>query len=248
MNATIDYKMTIVVPVYNERDNMATVEQRLADYLAVASCHTCVLFVNDGSKDGSLELIEQACARHHDFYFISLGKNSGLSAAMKAGIDYTFSDYVAYIDADMQTAPEDFNLLLRHIDGNALVTGVRANRQDTPFKKLQSKIANSFRRMMTGDTARDTGCPLKIIHTDCAKRIPFFKGMHRFLPALVTLQGQTFAQVDVRHFPRVAGQSKYHLWNRLAGPFADCFAFRWMKKRYINYSVAQSNLDDKVKK
>ena len=84
-----------------------------------------------------------------------------------------------------------------------------------------------------------------MLHTACAKRIPFFTGMHRFLPALILLQGGTFRQVPVRHFPRTAGVSKYHLWNRLVSPFIDCLAYRWMKKRYINYSIAGSNLNDR---
>ena len=122
--------------------------------------------------------------------------------------------------------------------------GIRANRKDTPFKKLQSRIANGFRRMMTNDGVKDTGCPLKVMHTDYAKRIPFFTGMHRFLPALVLLQdGCSYGQVPVRHFPRVAGKSKYHLWNRLWGPFADCFAYRWMRPRYINYKVGENNVE-----
>ena len=99
--------------------------------------------------------------------------------------------------------------------------------------------------MMTKDKATDTGCPLKILHTDCAKRIPFFTGMHRFLPALILLQNGQMKEVPVRHYPRVAGVSKYHLWNRLVSPFLDCFAYRWMKKRYINYQVGDTNLSDK---
>ena len=148
-----------------------------------------------------------------------------------------------YIDADLQTTPEDFNMLLPWAEKYTLVSGIRAARRDSAFKRLQSKIANGFRRMMTGDRATDTGCPLKVLHTDAARRIPFFKGMHRFLPALVTLQEDaSFKELPVRHFPRMAGKSKFHLWNRLAGPFADCFAYRWMKKRYINYTIAGSNL------
>lgn len=141
----------------------------------------------------------------------------------------------------MQTTPEDFNLLLSYIEDYELVMGIRANRKDSAFKKLQSRIANGFRRMMTHDGAQDTGCPLKVMHTDCARRIPFFTGMHRFLPALVLLQDGRVKQVPVRHFPRTAGVSKYHLWNRLVSPFIDCFAYRWMKKRYINYRVAENN-------
>jgi len=95
---------------------------------------------------------------------------------------------------------------------------------------------------MTHDGVQDTGCPLKVLHTDYAKRIPFFTGMHRFLPALIQLQEGRVKQIPVRHFPRVAGKSKYHLANRLIGPFKDCFAYRWMRKRYINYRVGASNL------
>ena len=147
------------------------------------------------------------------------------------------------MDADLQTDPEDFNLLLEDIASYAMVIGIRANRKDSFFKNLQSKIANGFRRMMTGDGAIDTGCPLKVLHTDVARRLPLFKGMHRFLPALVLLQdGCSYKQVPVRHYPRVAGKSKYHLWNRLWGPFADCFAYRWMKPRYINYKIGSSKL------
>lgn len=236
-NQTSRYGLTIVVPVYNEEDNIANLCRRLGDYLPKAACGACVLMVDDGSTDNSLTLIKEECSRRPDFHYISLAKNSGLSAAMKAGIDHTTTEYVGYIDADLQTDPEDFNLLLEHIADHELVTGIRANRKDSLFKKLQSKIANSFRRMMTGDGVQDTGCPLKVMHTANAKKIPFFTGLHRFLPAMILMQGGRIKQVAVRHYPRTAGVSKYHLWNRLKGPFLDCFAYRWMKKRYIDYDV-----------
>lgn len=242
MNKTSNYKFTIVVPVYNEESNIDALEKKLTDYLGEAKVKTCVLFVDDGSKDKSLPLIKEVCSRNEDFYYITFCQNCGLSAAMKAGIDYTESEYVGYMDADLQTTPEDFNLLLSYISDYELVMGIRANRKDSAFKRLQSKIANGFRRMMTNDGVQDTGCPLKVMHTDYAKRIPFFTGMHRFLPALIQLQKGRVKQVPVRHFPRVAGQSKYHLWNRLVSPFFDCFAYRWMRKRYINYKVASGNV------
>lgn len=242
MNKTKDYQFTIIVPVYNEEDNMEHLEERLSGFLTHARYKSCVLFVNDCSTDDSLARIEAVCGRHADFFFLSLQRNGGLSAALKAGIDATFSQYVGYMDADLQTTPEDFNLLLEDIDDYELVMGIRANRKDTFFKKLQSKIANGFRRMMTNDGVKDTGCPLKVMHTDYAKRIPFFTGMHRFLPALIMLQEGRVKQVPVRHFPRTAGVSKYNIWNRLVSPFVDCFAYRWMRKRYINYSVESDNL------
>ena len=97
--------------------------------------------------------------------------------------------------------------------------------------------------MMTHDGVEDTGCPLKLIRTDYAKRMPLFTGMHRFMPALIQLQDGKVKQIPVRHFERVAGQSKFHLWNRLVGPFMDCFAYRWMKKRYINYTIGEENIN-----
>jgi dolichol-phosphate mannosyltransferase len=242
MNKTSQYKLTIVVPVYDEEENMEMLEKRLSSFLKRSDWKSCVLMVNDGSKDNSLDLIKKICNRQEAFYYISFSENSGLSAALKAGIDVTQSDYLGYIDADLQTDPDDFNLLFRYAEKYELVTGVRANRKDTLFKKLQSKIANKIRRMMTHDGATDTGCPLKIIKTEYAQRIPFFSGMHRFLPALIQLQNGLVKEVAVRHYPRKAGLSKYHLWNRLIGPFIDCFAFRWMKKRYINYFIIDQNL------
>lgn len=242
-NGTAFFKFTIVVPVYNEEDNIYTLEKKLQQFLPDSIFLTCVLFVNDGSKDNSLQRIQEICDRNNPFFYINLEENKGLSAALKAGIDHTFSDYVGYMDADLQTDPEDFNLLLQDIEKYEMVTGIRANRKDSFFKNLQSKIANGYRRMMTHDGISDTGCPLKVMHTDAAKRIPFFNGMHRFLPALILLQNGKVKQTPVRHYPRVAGTSKYHLWNRLSGPFIDCFAYRWMKKRYINYHVNEHNLN-----
>jgi glycosyltransferase involved in cell wall biosynthesis len=242
MNKTKEYELTVVVPVYNEVESLPRVERAMREWLPTSPVKACVLMVNDGSKDGSLELMREICARNEAMFYISLAKNGGLSAAMKAGIDATHSRFVGYIDADLQTTPEDFNLLLEHVADYQLVMGIRAGRKDSFFKNLQSKIANGFRNMMTHDGAKDTGCPLKVMWSDYAKRIPFFTGMHRFLPALIQLQEGRMMQIPVRHFPRTEGVSKYHLWNRLIGPFKDCFAYRWMRKRYINYQIGEGNV------
>lgn len=242
MNKTKDYGMTIIVPVYNEEDNLDRVEKEFSAFLPKAKVKSCVLLVNDGSRDSSLEKIKAICDRHDDFFYISSAENHGLSTAMKAGIDTAESRLVGYIDSDLQTSPEDFNLLLEFADDYQLVSGIRAKRKDSWFKRRQSKIANGFRRHMTGDTATDTGCPLKVMWTSYAQRLPFFDGMHRFLPALMMLEEGRFKEIPVRHFPRTAGVSKYHLWNRLKGPFLDCFAYRWMKKRYIRYTVSETDV------
>ena len=242
MNRTANYQFTIIVPVYNEEGNILRLEKELGDFLKSAEVSSCVLFVNDGSKDDSERLIREVCSRNEKFFFMNLARNGGLSAAMKAGIDHSFSPWVGYIDADLQTTPADFNRLLEYVDEYEMVMGIRTGRQDSLVKNMSSKIANGFRRMMTHDGVEDTGCPLKILRTDYAKRIPFFTGMHRFLPALIQLQNGKVKQVPVKHFPRIAGKSKYNLTNRLVGPFKDCFAYRWMKKRYINYQIAENNL------
>ena len=245
MNKTAQYTFTILVPFYNEEDNIYRLEKVLGDFLKISIIPSvAVLFIDDGSKDKGLELVKEVCERNEHFYYISLARNTGLSGALKAGFDNTWSKYVGYIDADLQTSPEDFNLLLPHAEEYPLVMGIRANRKDSFFKNLQSKIANGFRRMMTHDNAIDTGCPLKVFQTEYAKRIPMFNGMHRFFPALIQLQeGGKMMQIAVRHFPRQAGVTKYNLWNRLIAPFKDCFAYRWMKKRYINYTVANGNIE-----
>ncbi|MDR2037404.1 MAG: glycosyltransferase [Bacteroidales bacterium] len=243
MNNTAKFEFTIIVPVYNEQDNILRLESELSSFLKNAVMRSCVMFIDDGSKDDSGDMLKEVCERHDNMFYLSFSQNAGLSAAIKAGIDYTCSEYVGYIDADLQTAPEDFNLLLTDAPDYAMVIGVRIGRKDGFVKRASSKFANGFRRMMTHDDAIDTGCPLKVIKTENAKKIPLFTGMHRFLPALVMLQnGGTYKQIPVRHFPRIAGQSKFHLWNRLIGPLKDCFAYRWMKKRYINYSIESSKI------
>jgi len=237
----MNYLFTVIIPVYNEEDNLLRVEKELLSYIKVATKNTKILFVNDGSKDNSQNLIETICNRNPEFDFISFKENRGLSAAIKAGFDFTDTELVGYIDSDLQTAPNDFNLLLDHIGEYDLVTGVRSSRKDSFVKNMSSKIANGIRRSFTHDGMDDTGCPLKVIKTSYAKRIPMFKGLHRFLPAMILLQNGKIKQIPVQHFPRIAGEAKFGLWNRLLGPLMDCFAYLWMKKKYINYDVSKKS-------
>jgi glycosyltransferase involved in cell wall biosynthesis len=232
-------EFTIIVPVYNEEDCLDKFTATMDEYLKQTPVPTEVLFVNDGSSDNSLAKIKEICHKKPHYRFLSLDKNRGLSTAIKAGIDDINSPYLGYIDSDLQTTPLDFLMYFQFLPEYQMVNGIRSKRKDTFVKKMSSKIANSFRRKMINDGMADTGCPLKIIDTAFAKRIPFFNGMHRFLPALIQLQGGKVKQVPIQHFERIAGTSKYHLFNRLAGPFHDTIAFRWMRKRYINYQIAE---------
>lgn len=244
MNRTAEYDFTIVIPAYNEEESLPALEKSLLEYLPNCLYKACVLLVDDGSKDRTKELMKDMCERNKDFFYISFNRNRGKSTAMQAGFDNTFSKYVGYIDADLQTVPEDFNLLLAEIPNYSMVTGIRAKRKDTGFYKLQSKIGNGWRKMFTHDGAIDTGCPLKVFKTENAKKIPFFEGMHRFIPAMILLQdGGCYKQLPVRHFPRAAGKSKYNIWNRMFCSFADCFAFLWMKSRYYCYTIDSEKVD-----
>lgn len=234
--------LTVIVPVYNEIDNLQRVKDEFDRYISQSLYPTRVLFVDDGSTDGSLEKIKSICQESNDYNYISFKSNRGLSSAIKAGIDNISTPLIGYIDADLQTTPFDFDKLLEHIDSYDAVVGYREKRADTLSKKLQSKIANSIRRSLIDDGIIDTGCPLKVFRADIVKKIPFFDGMHRFIPALMLLEGAKIEQVPVRHFPRVAGVSKFNLFNRSIRPLQDLFAYRWMKSRYIRYEIESSSL------
>jgi glycosyltransferase involved in cell wall biosynthesis len=232
------YLLTIIVPLYNEEGNLPRLAQELSGYLSMTSHKIRVLFVNDGSTDNSGRILEKLCAEHSDFSFIHLKCNGGLSTALKAGFDQVQTIFTGYIDADLQTSPFDFEHLFEHAKNYELVTGIRKDRKDGLIKRFSSKLANTIRNAVTHDGASDTGCPLKIFQTAALRRIPFFKGMHRFFPALVLLDGGHVKEVPVRHFQRLAGKSNYQLHNRLFGPLADLIAFAWMRKRYIYYQIS----------
>ena len=231
------FEFTIIVPVYNEELNLKRVEKELLSFIKIAKKKTTILFINDGSTDNSQQIIEDICQKNIEFRFIHFKNNKGLSAALKAGFDNIDTPLLGYIDADLQTSPKDFNILLNHTEHYDLVTGIRTQRKDSLIKKISSKISNKIRTIFTKDGIEDSCCPLKIIKTDCAKKIPMFKGLHRFLPAMVLLQKGTVSQIPIQHFPRIAGKTKFGIRNRLLGPITDCFAYLWMKKKYINYEV-----------
>jgi len=237
-----DYKMTIIIPVFNESGNIERIANTFNAYFKQSKTKSKVLFVDDGSKDDSFNKIETICQNNPNFEYLKFKFNCGLSTAIKAGIDHIKTPLIGYIDADLQTAPSDFDKLLEHIENYSAVIGFRGNRKDSFSKKIQSKIANSIRRALINDGIIDTGCPLKVMHSEVAKKIPFFKGMHRFIPALIKLQGGTIKQVNVQHFERIAGISKFNIFNRSIKPLQDAFAYRWMRSRYINYVVEKNNI------
>ncbi|MFV0438493.1 MAG: glycosyltransferase [Desulfopila sp.] len=232
-------ELTIIVPVFDEEESLPAFFTEFDRLLASSPLPLCALLINDGSRDGSLQLIRDKCQQSPAYTFISLDRNHGLSTAIKAGFDHCQTELVGYIDADLQTNPTDFISYFQYFPEFDMVNGIRSKRQDGLIKRLSSKFANGYRRLMIDDGIVDTCCPLKIMKSEYARAMPFFTGMHRFMPALVQLQGGRVKQLPVAHYPRHAGTAKYHLLNRLVGPFFDTLAFRWMRSRYIRYGVAE---------
>lgn len=234
-------KLTVIVPVFNEAESLHRFNHEMNQFLDQSPVSTSVLFVNDGSTDSSQSIIERIGYTDNRYHFLKLHENKGLSTALKAGIDHSQSEWIGYMDADLQTSPIDFLNLLTFIPEFDLVTGIRSERKDSVVKKISSTVANHVRRMIIHDGIEDTGCPLKIGKAEYLKTIPFFHGMHRFLPALVGMAGGRVKQIPVRHFERLEGKAKYNLSNRLVGPLLDTLAFRWMQEHYIHYQVDKAS-------
>ncbi len=233
--------LTIIVPVFNEAPCLARFRSEMDKYLSQTPMDSDILFVNDGSTDDSQAMIEDICASDSRYHFITLETNAGLSTAIKAGIEAAQSTLIGYIDADIQTTPLDFLKYIAFFPEYDMVNGIRAKRNDSFVKKISSRIANTVRRMMIHDEIQDTCCPLKIVKATYARQMPFFTGMHRFIPALVQLAGGRVKEIPVQHFQRFAGTAKYNFSNRLVGPFIDTLAFLWIKNRYIRYRITKQS-------
>ena len=236
--------ITVIVPVFNEEDCLHPFKREMDLFLDQVPIETTICFVDDGSTDRSAHIISEICASNQSYSWISLRKNSGLSTALKAGIDHCRSALVGYIDADLQTKPMDFLRMLAYLPSFDMVNGIRQHRNDGFIKKISSVVANGARKRLLADGIHDTCCPLKIIKTEYARKLPAFKGMHRFMPALVQQAGGRVKQIPVNHFPRYAGTAKYHLGNRLIGPLCDALALAWLEKRRIEYQLTTGGVKD----
>ena len=232
-------ELSLVVPAYNERENLAPLLDEIASALAGRTYE--VIIVDDGSTDGTLETLKSLRARHPQLRIIAFERNAGQTAAFAAGFRAARAPIVITLDADLQNDPADIPRLvemLARTDATA-VAGYRANRRDTPWKRLQSRIANGVRNRLNGDVIRDTGCSLKAFRTDALRDLPLFAGMHRFLPTLIKMQGGTVTEIAVGHRPRRHGVTKYGMWNRALRSLTDAFAVRWMQRRALRYRVRE---------
>jgi len=232
-------KISYVIPVYNEEGNIENLFaeiQRVAEGLAVPYE---VLFVDDCSSDRSLAIIKDLAATHRQVAYLSFERNCGQSAALYAGFQAATGEVVITMDADLQNDPADIPAMLEHYGDYQMVTGWRHNRQDSWSKKIASKIGNGFRNRLTGETIHDTGCSLKVMQAEPLKRIKMFKGLHRFLPTLMRLEGARVKEVKVNHRPRLHGVSKYTNLRRGIEGFYDVIAVRWMLKRNLTIKIKE---------
>jgi dolichol-phosphate mannosyltransferase len=229
--------VSVVVPLYNEEQSVAMLQRELAD--ALNGLDYEIIFVDDGSRDETVARI----AANPRTRVLRFEKNAGQSAAIFAGLQAVRSEVAVLIDGDLQNNPADIPRLLAEISRGAdLVCGYRARRKDTLLKRITSRVANFVRSRFTRDGVRDTGCTLKAMRRDCIGALAPFKGMHRFIPALVKGAGYRLVEVPVNHRPRRFGQSKYSLGNRALRATVDMFGVRWLLSRRFNYQVRDDSV------
>jgi len=228
--------VSVIVPVYNEEENIPILQAELR--AALKAIDHEVILVDDGSADHTVERIEAA----PNLRVIRFEKNAGQSAAMYAGLQAARGAILVLIDGDLQNDPADIPKLLGEISRGAdLVCGYRAQRRDTRVKRLTSRIANAVRSRYTKDGVRDTGCTLKAMRRECVSALVPFKGMHRFIPALIKNAGYRLMEIPVNHRPRRFGQTKYGLGNRAVRATIDMFGVRWLLSRRLSYKVRENN-------
>lgn len=233
---------SFIIPVYNEADNIELLYneiKKLVENLAVA-CE--IVWVDDGSTDSSLEIIKGLAKtdQQHSRY-LCFEKNCGQSAALYAGFQAATGRYVITMDSDLQNNPKDILNMVPYLTEYDMVTGWRKDRHDTGWRKFSSKFANGVRNRLSRETIKDTGCSLKIMKTSLLKNIKMYKGLHRFLPTLMKMEGATVIEVPVSHRPRTRGVSKYGTWDRAFSGLRDLLAVRWMQDRKIHYQIKERN-------
>lgn len=231
--------LSVVVPIFNERDAVPTLLERLAAALDGAGLDWEALLVDDGSTDGSSELLDAAAARDPRLRVLHFQANCGQSAALDAGFRHSRGVCVALLDADLQTVPEDLPGLLEPVARGEVdaVVGIRAERRDTGWRKFSSAFANGVRNWLTREDIADTGCPLKVFRGDAIRAVRMFDGAHRFLPTLLRLEGFSVRQTPVRHAPRQTGRSKYGTWDRAFRALRDAFGVRWLQDRHPRWRL-----------
>jgi glycosyltransferase involved in cell wall biosynthesis len=241
MSDRVPVEVALVIPVYNERDNLPLLIDEIARAVGGEGRSYEIVAVDDGSTDGSLEVLEGLRRDHPELRIVAFAERAGQTAALAAGFRAARGRAIVTLDADLQNDPADVPALLAELERSraAAVVGYRVNRHDSAWKRLQSRIANGVRNRLNHETIRDTGCSLKAFRADAVRALPLFDGMHRFLPTLIRMEGGTVVELPVRHRPRRFGRTKYGMWNRVFRSFADALAVRWMQRRALRYRIRE---------
>jgi glycosyltransferase involved in cell wall biosynthesis len=231
--------LSVVVPAYNELDNLEPLVERVGKVLDGLDGESELIMVDDGSTDGTGDRLDQLATGEPRLKVLHLAENRGQSAALDAGFQHSRGGYVALLDADLQTFPEDLPGMLELLIAEQLdaVVGIRSERHDSNWKRLSSGFANWVRNRLTREEIIDTGCPIKVFRGDAIRAITMFKGMHRFLPTLLRMKGFSVRQIPVRHTSRQAGRSKYGTWDRALPALRDALAVRWMQDRNLDWRL-----------
>lgn len=225
-------EISLVIPLYNEVENIRPLQRELRAALAGYSHE--VILVDDGSTDGTAAAVEIT----PEVRLLEFTKNAGQSAAMLAGMQAARGAVIVLLDGDLQNDPQDIPTLLAEIEKGAdLVCGYRAKRMDSLVKKLTSRIANFIRSRFVADGVRDTGCTLKALRRECVPALVPFKGLHRFIPALIKNAGFRIVEIPVHHRARQFGASKYGLGNRAIRATLDMLGVRWLQARHLHYEI-----------
>jgi membrane-associated phospholipid phosphatase len=233
--------LSLVIPCYNEEENVPTLLQRVEASLAQTGRTFEVVLVDDGSTDSTPRLLADAMKVKPWLRVLRMAKNGGQSAAFEAGFEAARGDVIATIDADLQNDPEEIPRLLPMLDEQKvdMITGWRKDRQDTGFRKWQSRQANRIRNWISKETVNDSASSLKLYRAHAIKGLRLFNGAHRFFPTLVKMRGYTVYETPVKHSHRFAGTAKYGFRNRALRAFVDLLAVRWMKERHLRYEASE---------
>jgi len=232
-------EISLVIPVYNEEENLPILEGEIRAAMEATGRPYEVIYVDDGSSDGSPEVLRALAQKDPRIRVIRQRRNHGQSAALDAGFRHARGSVVVTLDADLQNDPADIPRLLERIGEYDVVSGVRARRRDSWVRKMSSRIANGVRNRVTHESVTDVGCTLRACRTEFLRRIPVFNGMHRFLPTLLRMEGARVTEVPVNHRPRLHGQPKYNIRNRLFRALADLYGVRWMQTRWVDRGLSE---------
>jgi dolichol-phosphate mannosyltransferase len=239
----VPVEISIIVPVFDEEDNVLPLAREVALALDKEPRSCELVFVDDASRDGTWEKIQQAHQLDQRVRGVRHARNAGQSAALWTGLQTTTGSIIATLDGDLQNDPADLPKLLAELDRADFVCGVRVRRRDNWIRRVSSNIARWARQTVLGANFRDTGCSLRAFKRSALREVFPFNGWHRFLPILVQGGDAIIKEIPVNHRPRVAGVSKYGVWNRLGRGIVDLIGVAWYRKRRLRF-VPFSKLGD----